>query len=125
MILQPASLHEIKSFFQVQNMNRTLRLRSHAVWITLTEYLLIDHQVFKQSVVTIVSMVLQVAEVKEIGRYDFGSCASLFCLRRVIIVLSFHALGSSTVSHDLLINFCIINLFLSGSCFIVYGVGSQ
>ena len=62
-------------------------------------------------------MALQIAEVKEIGRYDFGSCASLFCLRRGIIVLSFHAVGSSPVSHDLLSNFRNISLFISGSCF--------
>ena len=61
-------------------------------------------------------MVLQVAEVKEIGWYDLGSCASLFGLRRGIIVHSFHVVGSFPVSHDLLINFSYINLFLSGSC---------
>ena len=67
-------------------------------------------------------MVLQIAEVKEIGRYDFGSCASLFCFRRGIIVLSFHAVGSSPLSHDLLIDFSNINLFLSGSCFTFHSV---
>ena len=55
-------------------------------------------------------MILQIADVKEIGRYEFGSCASLFGLRRVIMVLSFHAMGSSPVSHDLLINFNNINI---------------
>ena len=61
-------------------------------------------------------MVLKIAEVKEIGWYDFGSCASLFGLRRGIIVLSFHVVGSSPVTRDLLINLSNINLFLSGSC---------
>ena len=63
-------------------------------------------------------MILQIAEVKEIGRYDFGSCASLFGLRRGIIVLSFYAVGSSPVSHDLLINFGNINIFIFGNCII-------
>ena len=50
------------------------------------------------------------------GWYDFGPCTSLFGLRRGIILLSLHAVGSSPVSHDLLINFENMNLFLSGSC---------
>ena len=53
------------------------------------------HQVLSSLLLTIASMVLQIAEVKEIGRYDLVSCASLLGLRRGIIVHSFHAVGSS------------------------------
>ena len=65
---------------------------------------------------TIVSMVLHMADVSEIGRYEVGSCGSLFGLSRGVIVLSFQVMGSSPFSHDLFISFKSVNLFFSGSC---------
>ena len=61
-------------------------------------------------------MVLNMADVSEIGRYEVGSCGSLLGLSRGVIVLSFQVVGSSPVSHDLFINLNNVNLFLSGSC---------
>ena len=50
-------------------------------------------------------MVLHMADVSEIGRYEVGSCGSLFGLSRGVIVLSFQVMGSSPFSHDLFISF--------------------
>ena len=63
---------------------------------------------------TIVSMVLHIADVSEIGRYEVGSCGSLLGLSRGVIVLSFQVMGSSPFSHDLFINFKSVNLFFLG-----------
>ena len=51
----------------------------------------------------IVSMILQTAEVREMGRYDPGSCAGLFGFKSGTIVPSFHWSGNLPSDQDLFI----------------------
>ena len=122
-----------KAFSKSKNTAKTFRFRNLDVRMTftsLTSWSSVDLPLWKPDwvsanlgsnflsnrLLTIVSMVFHMADVSEIGRYEVGSCGSLFGLSRGVIVLSFQVMGSSPFSHDLFISFKSVNLFFFGSC---------
>ena len=67
-------------------------------------------------VATIVSMVLQMQDVREMGLYDAGSILSLLGFFIGIIVANFQSLGTTPLDQDSFITFNSSNLDESGSC---------
>ena len=64
-----------------------------------------------------VSNVLHMQEVRDMGLYDWGSNLSFDCFRSGMTVANFQSGGTSPRSHEMLINFNSSILDTLGSCF--------
>ena len=71
--------------------------------------------IFLALLLTIVSMVLHIADVREIGLYDCGLFGSLFGFNRGMMVASFHCSGSFPLSQDLFISLRIVKFLFRAS----------